>query len=71
MAGKTKLMNQTVTDVNPIPNVFIENNPINRILISPLNHTSTKAIDGMTAIAKKTTLITVAITGVETLTSNK
>ena len=58
MAGKTRLINQIVTAVNPIPRVFIVNIPINCKLISPLSPTSINAIVGTIANTKNKTLTT-------------
>ena len=46
-------MNQMVTEVKPIPKLFILNKPIRRKLTSPRNPTSINAMEGITASAKK------------------
>jgi hypothetical protein len=70
-AGKIKLISQTVTDVKLIPKVFAENIPINKILISPLKPTSNRAIEGITAMVRNTTLITQKMVSIGTCTPNK
>jgi hypothetical protein len=65
-AGKIRFINQTVTEVKLIPSELVEYIPIRRILISPLSPTSSKAMEGMIAIARKTTLITQTIISTET-----
>jgi hypothetical protein len=70
-AGSIKLMNQTVTDVNVIPKLFAEINRINCNVISPLTPTSTNAIVGTIARAKKTMLMIQKAVATGTFTSNK
>ncbi len=71
MAGKIRLINQTDTEVSPIPRVLVVNNPINLMLISPLNPTSIKAMEGMRARVRKITLIVSKIINKGKCTSNR
>ena len=54
-AGITRLINQIPVAVNIMPIVFALTNPINRILSSPRNPNSAKAIVGMMANTRNIT----------------
>ena len=70
MAGKTRLMNQILTDVKLTPNVLAVNIPINCKLTSPLSPISINAIEGTTARIKNKTLTTLQIIATGNSTSN-